>query len=52
MAGVKVILRIRQNMFEMRTQFDTILEDLAKMLNDTIKKMIIYNVIPALTSSP
>jgi MerR family transcriptional regulator/heat shock protein HspR len=38
LAGVEVILRMRQNMFEMRTQFDTILEDLAKMLNDTLKK--------------
>ena len=38
LAGVEVILRMRQNMFEMRTQFDTILEDLAKTLNDTLKK--------------
>ncbi len=28
MAGVEVILRMRQNMFEMRRQFDAILEDL------------------------
>ncbi len=38
LAGVEVILRMRQNMFEMRKQFDTILEDLAKTLNDTLKK--------------
>ena len=38
LAGVEVILRMRQNMFEMRKQFDTILEDLAKKLNDTLKK--------------
>jgi MerR family transcriptional regulator/heat shock protein HspR len=30
LAGVEVILRMRQNMIEMRNQFDTILEDLAK----------------------
>ena len=38
LAGVEVILRMRQNMFEMRKQFDTILEDLAKKLNDTLKE--------------
>jgi MerR family transcriptional regulator/heat shock protein HspR len=38
LAGVEVILRMRHNMFEMRKQFDTILEDLAKKLNDTLKK--------------
>jgi len=36
--GVEVILRMRKNMFEMRKQFDTILEDLAKELNNTLKK--------------
>ena len=38
LAGVEVILRMRHNMFEMRQQFDTILEELAKTLNDTLKK--------------
>jgi MerR family transcriptional regulator/heat shock protein HspR len=38
LAGVEVILRMRQNMFEMRKQFDTILEELAKNVNDTLKK--------------
>jgi MerR family transcriptional regulator/heat shock protein HspR len=32
LAGVEVILRMRQNMIEMRNQFDTILEDLAQQL--------------------
>lgn len=36
--GVEVIIKMRQNMFEMRKQFDSILEDLAKTLNDTLKK--------------
>ena len=36
--GVEVILRMRDNMFEMRKQFDSILEDLAKTLNDTLNK--------------
>ena len=37
LAGVEVILRMRQNMFEMRRQFDTILEDLARQLHETFK---------------
>jgi len=37
LAGVEVILRMRQNMFEMRRQFDTILEDLARQLQVTFK---------------
>jgi MerR family transcriptional regulator/heat shock protein HspR len=36
--GVEVIIKMRQNMFEMRKQFDSILEDLAKTLNVTLKK--------------
>jgi len=36
--GVEVILRMRQNMFEMRKQFDAILEGLAKHLKDTMKE--------------
>jgi len=36
--GVEVILRMRQNMFEMRKQFDAILEDLAQRLKDTMKE--------------
>ena len=34
--GVDVILRMRQNMIEMRKQFDAILEDLAKHMKETI----------------
>jgi MerR family transcriptional regulator/heat shock protein HspR len=37
LAGVEVILRMRKNMFEMRRQFDTILEDLARQLQVTFK---------------
>jgi len=36
--GVEVFLRMRQNMFEMRKQFDAILEDLAQRLKDTMKE--------------
>ncbi|MFC1591183.1 chaperone modulator CbpM [Thermodesulfobacteriota bacterium] len=36
--GVEVILRMRKNMFEMREQFDNILEDLAKQLQKTMKQ--------------
>ena len=36
-AGVDVILRMRQNLIEMRAQFDAILDDVAKRLRDTIK---------------
>ena len=36
-AGVDVILRMRQNLIEMRAQFDSILEDVAGRLRDTIK---------------
>ncbi len=32
--GVDIILRMRQSMFEMRRQFDSILEDLAKHLQE------------------
>jgi len=35
--GVEVILQMRKNMFEMREQFDKILEDLAQQLHQTIK---------------
>jgi MerR family transcriptional regulator/heat shock protein HspR len=35
--GVEVILRMRQNMIDMRNQFDTILEDLARHFRDTFK---------------
>ena len=37
MPGVDVILRMRQNMLEMRRQFDDILEDLVRDLKDRIK---------------
>ena len=36
-AGVEVILRMRQNMFEMRRQFDKILEDFARQIQETLK---------------
>jgi hypothetical protein len=34
--GVEIILRMRQNMFEMRRQFDEILEDLARQLKQDL----------------
>ena len=36
--GVEVILHMRQNMIEMRRQFDTILADLAKQIRETLAK--------------
>ena len=36
--GVEVILHMRQNMIEMRRQFDTILADMAKQLQETLRK--------------
>ena len=35
--GVEVILQLRQNMLDMRRQFDDILEDLARRLHDKIE---------------
>jgi MerR family transcriptional regulator/heat shock protein HspR len=35
--GVEVILRMRENIFQMRCQFDDILEDLARQLRDKIR---------------
>ncbi len=35
--GIEIILRMRQNLFEMRRQFDDILEHLAKELRKTLK---------------
>ena len=35
--GVEIILRMRNSMFEMREQFDMILEDLAKNFQETFK---------------
>lgn len=35
--GVEVILRMRQNMIQMRQQFDEILEDLVIQLKDNLK---------------
>ena len=37
LAGVEVVLRMRQNMIEMRRQFDDILEDLARQLDDSFR---------------
>ncbi|PKN63421.1 MAG: MerR family transcriptional regulator [Deltaproteobacteria bacterium HGW-Deltaproteobacteria-15] len=34
--GVEIILRMRESMFQMRSQFDDILEDLARQLRDRI----------------
>ena len=36
--GIEVILRMRQSMFDMRRQFDLILEDLAQNIQETFKK--------------
>jgi MerR family transcriptional regulator/heat shock protein HspR len=38
LAGVEVILRMRQNMDEMRRQFDAILEDLAQEIQETFRR--------------
>ncbi len=38
LSGVEVILRMRQNMIDMRKQFDAILEDLASQLNEIMSK--------------
>ena len=35
--GVEIILRMRQDMFNMRRQFDKILEDLARQVKGNIK---------------
>ena len=37
LAGVDIILRMRETMFHMRRQFDDILEDLAGQLKATLK---------------
>lgn len=36
--GVEVILRMRQNMIDMRRQFDAVLEDLARHLQDAPRR--------------
>jgi MerR family transcriptional regulator/heat shock protein HspR len=36
--GIEVILRMRQIMFDMRNQFDAILEDLADDLRESLRK--------------
>jgi MerR family transcriptional regulator/heat shock protein HspR len=38
LSGVEVILQMRQNMIDMRRQFDAILEDLAIQLTEAIKE--------------
>ena len=40
LAGVEVILRMKQNMIKMRRQFDAILEDLAKQIQETLKRKV------------
>jgi MerR family transcriptional regulator/heat shock protein HspR len=37
LAGVEIILRMRQRMFDMRRQFDGILEDMARKLRDSLE---------------
>jgi MerR family transcriptional regulator/heat shock protein HspR len=37
LAGVDIILRMRQNMIDMRWQFDEIMEDLARRLRKTLE---------------
>ncbi len=41
MAGVEIILNMRQNMFDMRRQFDEILEDIAHQVKDLMKRRIL-----------
>ncbi|MBN2061141.1 MAG: hypothetical protein JW882_12075 [Deltaproteobacteria bacterium] len=38
MAGVDVIIRMRENMFEMRRQFDIILEELAGQIRSAVER--------------
>ena len=38
LAGVEVALRMRQSMIDMRTQFDSILDDLARQLRERFQK--------------
>jgi MerR family transcriptional regulator/heat shock protein HspR len=38
LAGVEVALRMRQSMIDMRKQFDSILEDLARQLQERFQK--------------
>jgi MerR family transcriptional regulator/heat shock protein HspR len=40
MPGIEVILQMRQNMLDMRKQFDDILEDLASRLQDRFKRSL------------
>jgi len=39
LAGVEVVLRMRQSMIDMRRQFDAILEDLAKDFQESFNKI-------------
>lgn len=39
LAGVEVVLRMRQSMIDMRRQFDAILEDLAKEFQESFNKV-------------
>lgn len=41
MAGVEIILHMRRNMFDMRKQFDDILEDIAHQVKDLMKRRYI-----------
>jgi MerR family transcriptional regulator/heat shock protein HspR len=35
--GIDIILRMRQNMIEMRSQFDAVLEDMARNIQEVLK---------------
>lgn len=39
LAGVEVILHLRQNMIEMRRQFDAILEDIAQFVKEAFENL-------------
>ena len=41
LSGVEVILQMRQNMIEMRRQFDAILEDLSRQMQKTLKRNLL-----------
>lgn len=39
LAGVEVVLQMRKNMIEMRRQFDDILEDLARQMEEAFRRV-------------
>ncbi|MFP3928111.1 MAG: chaperone modulator CbpM [Desulfobacteraceae bacterium] len=40
LAGVEIILRMRQTMFDMRMQFDAILEDLSRQVHKVLNERV------------